>query len=228
MRSRASARTCMSFGGPAVHRDGRNAAGGCREHGPRGRPVFRFDSVPTSLAHAGSRSWDAAQSWPTLVLPGRGMAFIRGQRHRPRLPGASIRRSSQRSERIRQHGDLARDRPSVVGPRSGLGQLPRPVAVGGLWPSSPSALDARGQQRPEGRPTAFWELKRRSEIFGRTIGVANHEAGAITQGVRLRTPSLAAGRAGDALFEGRLRRAHAADDDVRGRHARSRTLRSRR
>jgi hypothetical protein len=34
---------------------------------------------------------------------------------------------------------------------------------------------------------AFWEA-RRSEIFGKTTGVANHEAGAITQGVRLRTP----------------------------------------
>jgi hypothetical protein len=33
---------------------------------------------------------------------------------------------------------------------------------------------------------AFWEQKR-GEIFGKTIGVANNEAGAITQGVRLRT-----------------------------------------
>ncbi len=33
---------------------------------------------------------------------------------------------------------------------------------------------------------SYWELKR-GEIFGRTTGVANHEAGAITQGVRLRT-----------------------------------------
>jgi hypothetical protein len=33
---------------------------------------------------------------------------------------------------------------------------------------------------------SYWELKR-DEIFGRTTGVANHEAGAITQGVRLRT-----------------------------------------
>src|SRR5688572_6996579 len=33
---------------------------------------------------------------------------------------------------------------------------------------------------------AFWEQKR-GEVFGRTTGVANHEAGAITQGTRLRT-----------------------------------------
>ena len=33
---------------------------------------------------------------------------------------------------------------------------------------------------------SFWEQKR-GEVFGRTIGVANHEAGAITQGARLRT-----------------------------------------
>ena len=33
---------------------------------------------------------------------------------------------------------------------------------------------------------SYWELKR-GEVFGRTTGVANHEAGAITQGVRLRT-----------------------------------------
>jgi len=34
---------------------------------------------------------------------------------------------------------------------------------------------------------SFWE-QQRSEVFGRTTGVANHEAGAITQGTRLRTP----------------------------------------
>ena len=34
---------------------------------------------------------------------------------------------------------------------------------------------------------AFWEA-RRGEVFEKTTGVANHEAGAITQGVRLRTP----------------------------------------
>ena len=67
---------------------------------------------------------------------------------------------------------------------------------------------------------AFWEQKR-GEMFGKTIGVANHEAGAITQGVRLRTPPVAAGRAGDHVFEGRLRRPHAAHDDARGRTARS-------
>jgi aminopeptidase N len=33
---------------------------------------------------------------------------------------------------------------------------------------------------------AFWEA-RRGEVFNKTTGVANHEAGAITQGVRLRT-----------------------------------------
>ena len=33
---------------------------------------------------------------------------------------------------------------------------------------------------------SFWEQKR-GDVFGRTIGVANHEAGAITQGARLRT-----------------------------------------
>lgn len=33
---------------------------------------------------------------------------------------------------------------------------------------------------------SYWEQKR-GEVFGRTTGVANHEAGAITQGVRLRT-----------------------------------------
>jgi hypothetical protein len=33
---------------------------------------------------------------------------------------------------------------------------------------------------------AFWE-QQRSEVFGKTTGVANHEAGAITQGTRLRT-----------------------------------------
>jgi hypothetical protein len=34
---------------------------------------------------------------------------------------------------------------------------------------------------------AFWEA-RRDEVFAKTTGVANHEAGAITQGFRLRTP----------------------------------------
>ena len=34
---------------------------------------------------------------------------------------------------------------------------------------------------------SFWEA-RRSEVFGRTTGVANSDAGAITQGFRLRTP----------------------------------------
>jgi hypothetical protein len=34
---------------------------------------------------------------------------------------------------------------------------------------------------------SYWE-QTRGEVFGRTVGVANNEAGAITQGVRLRTP----------------------------------------
>ena len=44
---------------------------------------------------------------------------------------------------------------------------------------------------------SFWEQKR-GEVFGRTIGVANHEAGAITQGFRLRTPG--SPQAGQAIM----------------------------
>ena len=188
-----------------IRGDVRNSASRRGEHGARRQHVFRRVALPAHVDHpAGADGFRAVVADAAVSSCPRSRSSADSDLA---LGFQGSIRARSRLEGIRQHGDVARSRPPVVGPSGRLVELSRPVDLGGVRGiHSALMLEVNsGRKRPmrSGQNDA-----RRS--LGRTTGVPNAEAGAITQGFRLGTPRSPA-RRGPCSIQGRIRRAHAAD-----------------
>ena len=124
----------------------------------------------------------SAQSWPTLVFLST-VSFLSPQEQERRISGdpRALQGLKEFGNTVAWHEVAHQWWGHQVGWSSYRDQW---LSEGFAEFTSALLLEVNSGRK---KADAFWEA-RRGEIFNRTTGVANHEAGAITQGFRLRTP----------------------------------------
>jgi len=123
----------------------------------------------------------SAQSWPTLVFLST-ISFLSPQEQERRIAGdpRALQSLKEFGNTVAWHEVAHQWWGHQVGWASYRDQW---LSEGFAEFTSALLLEVNSGKK---KADAFWEQKR-GEVFGKTIGVANNEAGAITQGVRLRT-----------------------------------------
>ena len=164
-----------------IPRHGGDTSRGRHQYSPRRRSLFRPDAVFAPLDHAAAGS----RSGAIMANAGLSLDDFLHRRHRP---GSRITDSTRApSQGLKEFGNTVAWHEVAhqwwghqVGWASYRDQW---LSEGFAEFTSALLLEVNSGKR---KADAFWEQKR-GEVFGKTIGVANHEAGAITQGARLRT-----------------------------------------
>jgi aminopeptidase N len=141
-----------------------------------GAPTYRRLSITQQL------QLNAGQSWPTLVyLP--SIVFLSAQDQERRIGGdpRAIQGLKEFGNTVTWHEVAHQWWGHQVGWSSYRDQW---LSEGFAEFTAALLLEVSGGRK---KADAFWEA-RRSDVFEKTTGVANVEAGPITQGFRLRTP----------------------------------------